>query len=56
VEFVNVSGETQELPSLGEVVPAGATVAATGDAAKSLTGNPSFERADKRKNNDGEKT
>jgi hypothetical protein len=53
MRFRNVSGDTQDLPSLGEnglrVAP-GEEFEASGDDAKGLTGNPSFERADKPKN------
>lgn len=50
MQFKNVSGDTQELPSLGEDglrVPAGGEFTATGDAAKSLLTNPAFTRVDK---------
>lgn len=52
MQFQNVSGDTQELPSLGEDgvplrVPAGGEFTATGDAAKSLLTNPAFTRVDK---------
>lgn len=47
MRFVNVSGATQDLPTLGEDglrVEPGEEFDATGDDAKSLTGNPAFER------------
>lgn len=55
MEFANVSGEVQELPTLGERVEPGGTFTATGDAAKGLLDNPAFERVDKpSKNSDKE--
>lgn len=47
MEFKNVSGSAQELPTLDLRVPDGATFTATGDDAKSLLTNPAFERVDK---------
>jgi hypothetical protein len=47
MEFRNVSGSTQELPTLDLRVPDGETFTATGDAAKSLQTNPAFDRVDK---------
>lgn len=50
MQFTNVSDSPQDLPTLGDeglrVMP-GETFEATGDDAKGLQGNPSFERADK---------
>jgi hypothetical protein len=47
VQFRNVSDSPQDLPTLGLRVLPGETFEATGDDAKGLQGNPSFERADK---------
>lgn len=47
MRFVNVSGDTQDLPTLDLRVGPGEEFEATGDDAKGLTGNPAFERADK---------
>lgn len=47
MRFRNVSGVTQDLPTLGDDglrVPAGEEFEATGEAAKSLTGNPAFKQ------------
>jgi hypothetical protein len=44
VEFKNVSGSAQDLPTLDLRVQAGETFTATGDDAKSLSTNPDFER------------
>lgn len=47
MRFRNVSGDTQDLPTVGDDgtrVEAGGEVDVTGDAAKGLTGNPAFER------------
>lgn len=47
MEFRNVSGDTQELPTLDLRVAPGEEFSATGDAAKGLAGNPAFDRVDK---------
>lgn len=47
MEFKNVSGSPQDLPTLDLRVQPGETFEATGDTAKGLQDNPSFERTDK---------
>lgn len=47
MEFKNVSGSPQDLPTLDLRVLPDETFSASGDAAKGLQGNPSFERADR---------
>lgn len=48
MRFVNVSGDTQDLPTLGDLrVGPGEEFDASGDDAKGLAGNPAFERVDK---------
>lgn len=44
MQFKNVSGATQDLPTLDLRVPDGETFEATGDDAKSLQSNPAFAR------------
>lgn len=52
MQFKNVSGATQDLPTLDLRVPDGETFEATGDDAKNLQANPAFERVDKSKTSD----
>lgn len=48
MRFRNVSGDTQDLPTLGDLrVAPGEEFEASGDDAKGLAGNPAFERVDK---------
>lgn len=49
MRFKNTSGETWDLPSLGEGlrVGPGEEFDATGDDAKNLSDHPAFERVDK---------
>jgi hypothetical protein len=47
VEFKNVSGSPQDLPSLDLRVQPDETFTASGDDAKGLIGNSAFERVDK---------
>lgn len=45
MRFVNVSGDTQDLPTLDLRVGPGEEFDATGDDAKGLAGNPAFKSA-----------
>lgn len=54
MKFVNASKDTYELPTLGLLVAPGDEFEATGDDAKSLLTNPSFERVDKPVNSEKE--
>lgn len=47
MRFKNVSGDTQDLPTLDLRVADGEEFDVTGDDAKNLAGNPLFERVDK---------
>lgn len=58
MKFVNVSGETRDLPTLGDsglIVAPGEEFEATGQDAKNLQADPAFKRVDTRSTDTEEK-
>lgn len=54
MRFLNISGDTQDLPTLDLRVEPGEEFDATGDDAKNLQASPFFKRSDKARTTDSE--